>query len=296
MSNVAERETAAIAVRPMSAATGAEISGVDLAREQDAATVAEIRKVLNRWGVIFFRGQDLTPAQQVAFARNFGPVRVPTHPTTMEAVEGLPGLSEIRHRPTDSRNTGGFWHTDQCFLPDPPLGSVLYAKELPPRGGDTMFCHMGAACDRLSEGLRATLSSLDGVHVRLNYHGIDGKPQWGVTEEELVGFTKKYAGQVATHPVIARHPETGQEILYVNPIYTDRFDGWTRAESQPLIQYLCAEATRPENICRFTWEPGSLAMWDNRAVLHYALDDYPGETRVMHRCVVLGPWLERVGA
>jgi taurine dioxygenase len=210
----------------------------------------------------------------------------------MGKVDSHPELAIIRREPTDGRNTGGFWHTDQCFLPDPPLGSVLYAKQLPSLGGDTMFAHMGAACDALSDGLRDMLRGLRAVHVRLNYHGIDGRPQWGVTPEELAHFSEKYAGIEATHPVIGRHPESGQEILYLNPIYTDRFEGWTRAESQPLIQLLCARATRPENICRFHWEDGSLAMWDNRAVLHYALDDYPGETRVMQRCVVLGPWLQ----
>lgn len=282
----------AVKLKPLSATTGVEIEGVDLRRPLGPEAVAEIRDALNTWGAVFFRGQDITPAQQRDFARNFGTVEVRKHPTTMTQVEGVPELSEIFRKPSDGRNTGGFWHTDQCFLPDPPLGSVLYAKSLPSRGGDTMFAHMGAACAELSDGLRATLRGLRAVHVRLNYHGIGGKPQWGVTAQELEFFTEKYAGQVATHPVIGRHPESGQEILYVNPIYTDRFEGWTRDESQPLLQYLCARATRPENICRFRWEPGSLAMWDNRSVLHYALDDYPGESRTMHRCVVLGPWLQ----
>ena len=239
------RAGAAPRLRPMSANTGVEILDIDLAQPLTEPARADIRRALNEWGVVFFRDQDITPAQQVAFARSFGTVEVRNHPTSFSAVPGQPEVAVIRHEPSDSRNTGGFWHTDQCFLPDPPLGSVLYAKELPPKGGDTMFAHMGAACARLSEGLRATLRRLNAVHVRLNYHGIDGKPQWGVTEDELVAFTKKYAGQVATHPVIGRHPETGGEILYVNPIYTDRFEGWTRAESQPLLQYLCARRPGP---------------------------------------------------
>lgn len=282
----------AVRLKPLSGFTGVEIEGVDLRDPLPDAARDEIRDALNTWGVIFFRGQDISPAQQVAFARNFGTVQTRTHPTSMTPVDGVPELSVIRRAPEDGRNTGGFWHTDQCFLADPPLGSVLYAKELPSRGGDTMFAHMGHACDELSDGLRAALRELRAVHVRVNYHHIDGRPQWGVTAEEAAFYAEKYAGIEATHPVIARHPESGQEILYVNPIYTDRFEGWTRAESQPLIQSLCARATRPENTCRFQWQPGSLALWDNRAVLHYALDDYPGEGRVMHRCVVLGPWLE----
>jgi taurine dioxygenase len=281
-----------ITLKPLSATTGVEISGVDLRQPLSEADAADIRAALNVWGVVFFREQELEPQHQLAFARTFGTVEVRTHPTSMGQVDGHPELAVIRREPTDGRNTGGFWHTDQCFLPDPPLGSVLYARQLPERGGDTMFAHMGAACAALSDGMRDMLRGLRAVHVRLNYHGIDGRAQWGVTADELAHYAEKYAGIEATHPVIGRHPESGQEILYLNPIYTDRFEGWTRDESQPLIQHLCARATRPENICRFHWEDGSLAMWDNRAVLHYALDDYPGETRVMQRCVVLGPWLQ----
>lgn len=285
-----------LTLRPLSATTGVEIEGADLRSPLDEATVREIRAALNTWGVVFFRGQDLTPAGQVAFARHFGAVEKRTHASSMGPLADCPEVSEIHRRPTDARNTGGFWHTDQCFLPDPPLGSVLYARALPSRGGDTMFCHMGAACAELSDGLRAMLRGLRAVHVRLNLYGRDGVPAPGVTAEKLAAYTEKFSHQAAAHPVIGRHPETGQEILYLNPIYSDRFDGWTRDESQPLIQHLCARATRPENICRFRWEPGSLAMWDNRAVLHYALDDYPGESRTMHRCVVLGPWLEPAAA
>ncbi len=278
----------AVTLTPLSSTTGVEISGVDLGQPLPDAAVGEIRAALNQWGVVFFRDQDITPAQQVAFARHFGTVEVRTHPSSMQRVEGVPELSEIRRKPEDGRNTGGFWHTDQCFLSDPPLGSVLYAKELPDRGGDTMFAHMGAACDQLSDGLKALLRRLDGVHVRLNYHGIDGQPQWGVTPEELIAFTEKYKGQVATHPVIGRHPESGQDILYVNPIYTDRFEGWSRAESQPLIQHLCALATRPENICRFRWEPHSIAFWDNRCAQHRAISDYWPAVRSGYRVQIEG--------
>lgn len=281
----------AVKLKPLSAHTGVEISGVDLRQPLSQAQAGEIRDALNQWGAVFFRDQDLTPVQQVAFARHFGDVQKRTHPTSMTPVEGAPEVAVIERKPGDGRNTGGFWHTDQCFLDDPPLGSVLYAKELPTHGGDTMFAHMGAVCAELSDGLRAALRKLRAVHVRLNYHHINNMPQWGVTVEEMEFFKEKYAGIEATHPVIGVHPESGQEILYLNPIYTDRFEGWTRDESQPLIQQLCTRATRPENICRFRWEPGSLGMWDNRAMLHYALDDYPGQGRIMHRCVVLGPWL-----
>ena len=281
-----------VEMQPLSATTGIEIVGVDLREPLPEPTFLEIRRALGEWGVIFFRDQDLTPDQQIAFARRFGVVEERKHPSTLGAMDGYPELSEISRAPTAGRNVGGFWHTDQCFLPDPPLGSVLLARTVPACGGDTMFAHMGAACDRLSEELKAMLRGMRAVHVRLNGYATDGKLAPGVSQEEYDAFQEKYAGVEATHPVIGRHPETGREILYVNHAYTDRFEGWTRAESQPLIQYLCELATQPENVCRFRWEEGSLAFWENRSVVHYALDDYPGQDRVMNRCVVRGAWLE----
>ncbi|MFT5540361.1 MAG: taurine dioxygenase [Alphaproteobacteria bacterium] len=292
--NTALKNSTAVKMRPLSAQSGIEILGVDLREPLPEQVLAEVIAAFNQWGVIFFRDQDLTPDQQIAFARQFGTVTGRTHPSTMGSLADHPELSEIHHKPGDSRNTGGFWHTDQCFLPDPPLGSALYARQLPSVGGDTLFTHMGAACDRLSDGLKATLRTLRAIHVRLNFPEKCPAVMCTVSEEEHAMMRERYTGVEASHPVIGRHPGSGREILYLNHIYSDRFDGWTREESRPLIEHVCNLASQPENMCRFHWAPGSLALWDNRAVLHYALDDYPDEHRLMHRCIVRGPWLESV--
>lgn len=285
-----------ITVRPISAYTGAEISGVDLSRDISEQTYLEIRQALNDWGAIFFRNQDITPEQQLAFARRFGKVEAGGYESNMPDVAGHPEIKEIVRKPTDARNIGGFWHMDLSFLPHPNYASILYAKELPPVGGDTLFAHLGAACDALSEGLRTTLETLSTVHIKSHAYGIDGKAAPQLTQEYYLKMLQKFAGVEAIHPVIARHPETGRKVLFLSPIYSDRFLGWTREESLPLMNYLVSVMTRPEHTCRFRWEEGSIAMWDNRAVLHHALDDYPGHRRTMHRITVEGPWLDKVHA
>ncbi len=280
-----------ITVSPMSAHTGAEIGDVDLSQPLSEQATAEIRQALNVWGAIFFRGQDITPVQQLAFARRFGDVEVDTYASNLPVVDGQTEIKEIVREPDDARNVGGFWHMDKCFLPNPDYASILYAREVPAYGGDTLFAHLGAAYEALSPGLQEILEPLSTVLIKGHAYGIAGKPAPGVTPEYSAEMRDKFAGIEATHPVVARHPETGRKILFLGPIYSDRFEGWTRTESLPLMEHLTTVITRPEHTCRFRWEEGSLAMWDNRAVAHYALDDYPGQRRVMHRVTVAGPWL-----
>jgi taurine dioxygenase len=212
----------------------------------------------------------------------------------MPNVDGQPEIKEIARNPGDIRNIGGFWHMDLSFLESPNYASVLYARELPTHGGDTMFAHLGAAFDALSPALQATLETLSTVHIKTHAYGVGGKPRKGISPEYYAKMLKKFAGIEATHPVVGRHPETGRKVLFLSPFYSDRFEGWTRDESLPLIEFLSAAMTRPENTCRFKWEDGSIAMWDNRAVIHFALDDYPGQRRVMQRLTIEGPWLEPV--
>jgi len=282
----------AIAVHPLSAHTGAEIFDVDLRQELSEQAYIEIRRSLNDWGAIFFRGQDLTPAHQLAFARRFGKAEVDTHVSNMQGVDSHPEVKEVVREADEVRNIGGFWHMDQSFYPNPSCFSVLYARELPPLGGDTSFAHLSAAHDALSPGLRATLEKLSCVHVRAHADSPTVNPAAsGLSHEYYTESRKKFAGIEATHPVIANHPESGRRVLYFSPIYSDRFDGWTRDESVPLMTHLTKVMTKPEHTCRFRWEEGSLAMWDNRAVLHYALDDYAGHRRLMHRVTIEGPWL-----
>ena len=283
-----------VTVRPMSEHTGAELFGVDLRQPLSDEVYVEIRQALTEWGVIFFREQDITPDQQLAFARRFGQVNADEYESNMPNVDGHPEIKEIVRNPEDPRNIGGFWHMDLSFLKHPNYASILYAKELPTHGGDTMFAHLGAAHDALSDGLRATLSLLSTVHIKSHAYGIGGKPAPGVSQERYAQMLKKFAGVEAIHPVIGRMPESQRRVLYLSPIYSDRFDGWTREESLPLMEHLVSVMIRPEHTCRFRWEDGSLAMWDNRAVLHHALDDYPGQRRAMHRITVDGPWLENV--
>jgi taurine dioxygenase len=283
-----------ITVRPMSAHTGGEIFGVDLSEPVPEQAYLEIRQALNDWGAIFFREQNITAAQQVAFGRLFGKVEAHGYASNMPSVDGQEEVKEITRNPGDIRNIGGFWHMDLSFLERPNYASVLYARELPSHGGDTMFAHLASAYDALSPGLQATLETLSTVHIKTHAYGVDGQPRKGISPAYYAKMMQKFAGIEATHPVIGRHPETGRKVLYLSPFYSDRFDGWTRAESLPLIRHLADTITRPENTCRFRWEPGSIAMWDNRAVMHFALDDYPGQRRVMHRLTVVGPWLEPV--
>ncbi|MFT5540611.1 MAG: taurine dioxygenase [Alphaproteobacteria bacterium] len=284
-------KNATITVRPMSAHTGAEIFDIDLRQPLSEQIYLEIRQALNDWGAIFFRDQDITPTQQLAFARRFGDVDANGYASNMNSVDGYPEIKEVIRKPDDVRNIGGFWHMDLSFQACPNYASMLCARELPSFGGDTMFAHLSAAHDALSPGLRATLETLSTVHIKSHAYGIDGKPAPGLSQEYFTKMSDKFAGVESTHPIIAQHPESGRKVLYLSPIYSDRIDGWTREESLPLMQHLTEVMTRPEHTCRFRWEEGSIAMWDNRAVLHYALDDYPGQRRIMHRVTIGGPWL-----
>jgi taurine dioxygenase len=201
--------------------------------------------------------------------------------------EGYPLICEVRKEPEQTRNTGGNWHTDHAFDPDPPLGSILLARELPDYGGDTMFASMYAAYDALSDGLKKTLEGLNAVHAKTR--AFDGLPaDRQVSAAQKADIHAQFAAREAVHPVVPRHPESGRKLLFVNPTYTTRFEGWTEKESEPLLKYLFQHAARPEFTYRFQWEVGSIAFWDNRSVWHYALNDYHGERRLMHRVALKG--------
>jgi taurine dioxygenase len=275
-----------IDVKPASMHTGALIEGVDLRQPLEEQTYREIRTALNNHGVIFFRNQDLTPAQQLAFTQRFGEIDVdPTgglgHP------DGFPMICEVKKEPEETRNIGGNWHSDHAFDKEPPLGSVLLARELPDYGGDTMFASMYAAYDALSDGLKKTLQGMRAVHGKTKAYVGLGKER-DVSAAERADVNSKFATREAVHPVVPVHPESGKRLLFVNPTYTVRFEGWTEKESEPLLKYLFQHAARPEFTYRFQWGIGSIAFWDNRSVWHYALNDYHGERRLMHRIGVKG--------
>ena len=272
-----------VRVEPLSAVLGAEIGGVALDRHVTGEVFAEIRHAFGRYGVIFFRYQRLTPEQHIAFAERFGPIEVNRF---FAAVPGYPMIAEVRKEPDQQRNIGNGWHTDHSYDKMPALGSMLYAREVPKIGGDTLFAGMDAAYDALSDGLKTTLEGLRARHSSRHVFGPEGRARRG----DLVGRigNPQLAIQDAVHPVVIRHPETGRKALYVNPGFTLGFEGWAADESRGLLDYLYQHAIRPEFTCGFHWREGSLALWDNRSTWHFALNDYQGERRLMHRITIAG--------
>ena len=262
-------------------ALGAEIQGVDLSRDLDNETFDDIHQAFLDHQVIFFRDQNLTPDQHKAFGRRFGPLNI--HPY-VKGMEEHPEIMEIIKEPSDKVNFGGGWHSDMSFLPTPSIGSILYAVEVPPSGGDTLFASQIAAYEALSAGLKATLERLNAVHSserEYSSQGQSAQKRGSMVVAEADGLLGE-----AVHPVVKVHPETGRKALYVNPAFTMRFEGWKARESKPLLDFLFDHCRYEAFTCRFRWERGSVAFWDNRSVWHFALNDYPGHRRHMRRVTV----------
>ncbi|MGH8687735.1 MAG: TauD/TfdA dioxygenase family protein [Burkholderiales bacterium] len=266
-------------IRPIAGALGAEIHGVDLSQPLDGATVAAIRAAWLEHLVLFFRDQKLTPQQQLAFARAFGePVEYPQ----LKGLPGCPMITPVVKLEHDRVNFGGIWHSDTTYLERPPTASMLYALEVPPKGGDTLFANQYLAYETLSEGLRRTLDGLVGVNTSTNAAASRTR------EDQLRASGEALKVLSGEHPVARTHPETGRKALYVNVGHTERFRGWSAPESRPLLEHLFAHQVQPEFTCRFRWEPGSLAFWDNRCAQHNPVNDYHGFRRVMHRVTLAG--------
>ena len=268
-----------ITVEPISGALGAEIRGVNLSQRLTSEVAAEIRGALLNHLVIFFPNQDLTPQEQLAFAQHFGsPMEYPQ----LKGLPDCPLVTAVIKLEDERANFGGVWHSDTTYLEYPPAASMLYAVEIPPYGGDTLFANQYLAYETLSDGLKETLDGLVAVNVST-------KPEVSKTREhrlreagdELKAFVNK-------HPVVRTHPETGGKALYVNNAHTLRFEGWTEQESLPLLNYLFNHQVKPEFTCRFRWSTGCLAFWDNRSTQHNPVNDYQGYRRVMHRVTLAG--------
>ena len=271
-------------ISPYSSALGAVVSGVDLAQPVSDTDFDKIRQAFLNFGVIFFRDQDITPEQHLAFARRFAPIDINRF---FKAVDGYPEIAEVRKEADQKTNIGGGWHTDHSYDEVPAMGSLLLAREVPPRGGDTLFANMHMAFEALSPGLQRTLEGLRALHSTRHVFGAEAAYAKSKDMGERIGNAAA-AIQDVYHPVVIRHPDTGRKTLYVNSGFTVRFEGWTAAESEPLLRYLYQFAARPEFSCRWQWQKGSLAFWDNRATWHYALNDYHGHRRLMHRVTVQG--------
>jgi taurine dioxygenase len=273
----------AIHLSRLTGGCGAEISGVNIAHLTNRQW-EQVRQAFAEHGVIFFRDQNLSPEDHIAFARRWGPIDINRF---FKAVPGHPEIAEVRKEKEQTTNIGGGWHTDHSYDEAPAMGSILVARELPDEGGDTLFASMYAAYDSLSEGLRGTLEGLRAIHSDAHVFGARGYHKQVGETGDRIGNADAVRGEVS-HPVVITHPESGRRALYVNPAFTLRFEGWSEADSRPLLEHLYRHATRPEFTCRFRWAPGSVAFWDNRATWHYAANDYHGERRLMHRITVGG--------
>jgi len=270
-----------IRVTRIAGALGAEVQGVDLTRPLADEQAAAIRSAWLEHLVLFFRDQPLMPAQYMAFARRIGqPVEYPF----VKGIEGYPEIIEVKKLEHETVNFGGIWHSDTAYLEEPPMASMLLAREIPPYGGDTLFANMYLAYETLSEGMRKMLDPLTAINS-------SARADVSKTREDRVksdGRREARKEYVAEHPVVRTHPETGRKALYVNVAHTARFGGMTEEESAPLLSYLYLHLTRPELTCRFVWRVGSIALWDNRCTQHNPVNDYHGFRRVMHRITLAG--------
>jgi len=274
-----------IQVEPLSTWLGAEIGGVDLAAPLGGEAFAEIRRAFGEYGVVFFRDQRLTPEQHLAFAERFAPIDINRF---FAVVPGYPMIAEVRKEPDQTRNIGGGWHTDHSYDEAPALGSMLYAREVPRTGGDTLFASMYAAYDALSDGMKAMLGGMTAIHSAGCIYGVNpARSLAGLPSSMTIRYTEEAHGEIE-HPVVRTHVETGRKCLYVNGNFTVRFKDMTEEESAPLLNWLYQHAVRPEFTCRFRWRANSIAFWDNRCVQHNAINDYQGQRRVMHRVTIEG--------
>jgi len=265
-----------ISVDKLTPIIGAEIAGVDLSKPLGNHQMAEVHRALAENLVIFFRDQHMEPAQHLAFGRNFGELHIhpaaPSHPDHHE-------LMVIHADKNSPRANGEGWHSDVSCDPEPPMGSILYIKTCPPKGGDTLFASMYAAYESLSDRMKAYLDGLMAVH--------DGEENYRGTYA-YAGVGDKPSYPRAEHPVVRTHPVTGQKALYVNRGFTKRLVGVPRDESAAVLQYLYDHAENPLFQCRFRWQPNSIAFWDNRCVQHRAMWDYWPHTRSGFRVTVAG--------
>ena len=276
LSSLSEQAFETITVSPLSPTIGAEIGGFRMGPDVPDEQIAEIKRALLDWKVIFFRDQDVSVADHVAFGRKFGELEV--HPFT-------PNLDEhpevvVIHHDENSKRGQNQWHSDVTWRQEPSLGSILRGRIIPDVGGDTLFADMIAAYEGLSDELREKLDGRTAIHSFVHNFGRK------MSEEERAKTLEKYPE--ARHPVVRTHPETGRKGIYVNAAFTTEIEDMEPQESRELLQRLYRQAAVPEYQCRFRWQKESVAFWDNRAVQHYAAFDYHPQVRRVERVTVVG--------
>lgn len=285
--NIARSDYQRIEVRPIAGALGAEIYGVDLSQALDDQTFDEIHRAFLDHLVIFFRDQDLTPEQQIAFSQRFGPLH---HNDFIGELSDHPEIVVVSRDPTDKYVFGNDWHADVTYTKVPSLGSVLYAHDVPEFGGDTLFSNLYTAYETLSDTMKEMLSGLRGLHTAGTIFGtsgayLDNTYLSGQKGTEI--HHHQASTEVVSHPIIREHPETGRKGIFVCSVFTIGIEGMSEEESRPILNFLFEQSTRPDFTSRFRWKKGSLAFWDNRCTLHYALNDTAGCQRLLHRVTVL---------
>lgn len=260
---------------------GAEIYGLDVSRPLSSAVLGDVRQALLDHCVIFFRDQSLTMEEQIAFVQQFG--QISTSPV-YKTLDTHPQIMPVIKEATDTGIIGDTWHTDETYQEAPPMGSVLYARQVPTFGGDTLWCNLYQAYDSLSDSMKKLLADMFAVHTNEYLTGNIAARNEGRSTKLLdtVGVNH------VVHPVVRTHEETGRKCLFVNRPFTNTFENMSREESLPLLNYLFDHSSKPENTCRFRWKKGSIAFWDNRCTMHYAINDYPGQRREMHRITIKG--------
>jgi len=268
-------------VRQLGAAVGAEIHGVDLSLPLDSASIDAIRSAFVAHIVLLFRGQSLPPAAQIAFTEHFGAVE--PHPlSSRPGLPDLPQLMVLENRPGKPGARNDFWHSDISHAECPPAVSLLHALEVPEGYGDTMFCNMYAAFEELSPGMQDMLLELKALH---SGEATSRRNREALTDAQQIGDVPP----PVAHPVVRTHPESGRKAIYVNPFFTQCFTDMSDEESTPILSFLYAQATRPENVYRHRWAQGDVLMWDNRCTMHYAVKDYDENMRRhMHRTTAAG--------
>ena len=267
-------------IKPVAGALGAEIHSLDLSQELSEENSLRIRKLLNEYEVIFFRDQDISAARQKALALSFGPLQTHTGYATVEGFEEITILESTPDKPTMIEA----WHTDMTFREHPPMGTVLKAVTIPPKGGDTLWSSMTAAYNGLSFPMQKFLQGLTAVH-DFSYGFKESLAEPG-GKERLADAVA--ANPPVRHPVIRTHPETGKKVIFVNALFTTHIEGLRPAESDTLLQLLYRHITTPEYTCRFQWRPHSIAIWDNRSTQHKPINDYFPAYRRLERITIDG--------